>query len=477
MQKPFVLDSQFLSDNKKVIRERIIPWEGLSRANILTEDEANYIKILEKQSEDNRMSTILNQLTLYCNTLLNVLNKLEVNSRDDVVKNLLVLINDLLIELPNQEFGNELIKLYDVDNSLPFEPFLKHLSSNDMIIKCLSLYNLSMLLVKGNRQKLTINKEIVIKIFDTLCGGNFVGNSKEFNYQYLSIQLLQEIIIEKPFKTIFQTHGLINNFKPLNQIINNGVKNNTLLSNSNLQLIYNTLLTIWLLSFNGKTNKVLVHNYPILVGNLLIISKDSIKLKIIRLAVSILKNFIGVDCGSQSEQFKIIKLLLFNDGLNIISNLRERKFSSNGSDEELSIDVNFVFDSLNDVVKNKLTSLDEYLTELENPNLISWSSPTHKSLEFWLENCEKFSDLNFKLVKRMVEILSTCDNNVIKIILLNDLQHLINNLKQPLITFINTTNNGEYKFLIMNLLDNNDGDNELKFQALKTTQLLVGHNY
>ena len=126
-----------------------------------------------------------------------------------------------------------------------------------------------------------------------------------------------------------------------------------------------------------------------------------------------------------------------------------------------------------------MTSLDEYLTELENPNLLSWSSPTHKSSEFWLENCGKFKDSQFKLVKRIFEILASTEYELstTKVILLSDLQFLIKNLDQDLINFINSEKDGQYKLLIMNYLDNNKGDNELKYQALKTIQLLVGHNF
>ena len=62
-------------------------------------------------------------------------------------------------------------------------------------------------------------------------------------------------------------------------------------------------------------------------------------------------------------------------------------------------------------------------------------------------------------------------------VLLNDLQYLIKNLGQDLIHFINTENGGLYKVLIMSFLENNQGNNELRYEALKTIQLLVGHNF
>lgn len=388
----------------------------------------------------------------------------------------MVLINDLLIDLPNQEFIDSLLNLSKVDQSLPYNPFIKHLDHDDTLIKTFCAYNLTILLTKlsniNSNEK--IDKEILIKIFDILSSSEFIGNLQDLNYQSIGIQLLQELITVKYYKLIYQENNLVSNFKPINHLINILAKQP---NSSNLQLSYNTLLTTWILSFNANINKTLIHNYPNLIGNLLTISKDSIKLKIVRISVSILKNFISVTV-SNSEQFKTIKLILFHDGLNSIKILQQRKFASNGSDEELSNDLNYLSDNLNDIVKNKLTSLDEYLTELENPNLISWSSPTHTSNEFWSENSIKFKDSNFKLIKKIFEILySSSFPSISKIIILNDLQFLIKNIGQDLVNFINTEKNGDYKLLIMNLLENHNGDNELKYEALKTLQLLVGHNY
>ncbi|CAH6721650.1 V-type proton ATPase subunit H [[Candida] jaroonii] len=454
------VESQYLSDQKKIIRERIIPWEGLARANIINEDESNYIKILEKQSNENKLSTVSSQIKLYSNTLLNLLNKLDINSRDDVIKHLLVLINDLIINLP--EFSAQLNGLNDTDSFLPFEPFLKHLDNNDIIIKNLSLYNV-VLLINEFPHKEKLDSQIIVKIYSKILS---LIDSNDVNLKFLNIQILNKLIVNKTFKSIFIENLEFDN---INHLIE--TSNNESMNSNNLQLMYNTLLTIWILSFSAKFNKKIIVKYPQLIGNLLVISKNSIKLKIIRLSISILKNFITI-CDHEIDSFKFIKIILFNDGLNIITNLKSRKFSSNGSDEELTNDLNDVNDKLIDIVKNKLTSFDEYLTELENPKLLNWNSPTHKSNEFWLENCNNFKKDNYKLILKMFDILSNDSSNMGKIIILNDLQYLINNLGNELVSFINE--NKKFKLLIMEMLDNSS-DNELKYQSLKTIQLLVGH--
>lgn len=469
-----MIDSYHLADSKKLIREKIIPWEGLARAGVISNDQADLIKVLETQNAESKRKTVLSSQEMYAKTILNLLSKLDVNARDDVLKSVLVLINDLLVDPQAELFVEALLDLSKIDPSLPFVPFIKHLDNNDLFIQTLSLYNVTVLLSEAAKSSTDVDNEILIKLFDLLTSKTFIGNTQDANLQSIGVQLLQEFVINKKYRAVFQEHNLVSNFKSIADLIETLARQPNL---ANLQLLYNALMTTWILSFNASINKVLVHNYPHLVGNLLAISKDAMKLKVVRVAVSTLKNFVAVTV-SLGEQFSVLKLVLFHDGLNTIRTIQTRKFASNGSDEELSSDLTYLNDTLNEVVKSKLTSLDEYLVELENPNLLSFSSPTHKSSEFWQQNAGKFKDNNYAMVKKMLAVLSSEDESlttVSKVILLNDLQFLIKNLGSDLITFVSTEKDGQYKLLIMNFLEHNHGDNELKYEALKTIQYLVGH--
>lgn len=460
-----------MADSKKLIREKIIPWEGLARAGIITNDQSDLVKVLETQSGDSRRQTVLQSADVYSKTLLNLLNKLEVNSRDDVLKSVLVLLNDLLSDPELAHFSESLLLLSTIDSSLPYIPFIKHLDNNDQLIRTLSFFNVVILI---SASKEPVDTEIVIKLFDSVSSDSFIGNFLDPNTQLIGVQLLQQLVTNRIYRHSYFEHNLVSNFKSLNLLVEKLAK---LPNAHNLQLLYNALMAVWVLSFSSEINPVLVHNFPLLIGNLLTIAKDGIKLKVVRVAVATLRNFVGV-VGSSKEKFSVVKLVLFHDGLNIIKTIQTRKFASNGSDEELLNDLQYLADTLNEVVSNKLTSLDEFLVELENPNLLSWSSPTHKSSEFWQENAHEFKQNGYALVKKMLAILSLDEpelQGVAKVIILNDLQLLIKNLGSDLITFINTEKHGQYKLLIMGFLENNAGDNELKYEALRTIQYLVGH--
>ncbi|CAN3363797.1 V-type proton ATPase subunit H [Diutina catenulata] len=458
---PLTIDSGYLSDQKKIIRERIIPWEGLARSGAISESEASTIKQLEKSGA--AASGAGSELDNYTHTLVNVLNK--VGDKDDATKNVLVAISDLLA---TADFADSMLKLSSADADLPYAPFVQVLSSKDHVVQVLALYDLTVLLTRAAKTGGKPRESVVERAFEVL--RKLVGG-KDANTQFIAVQLIQELVIVKSFKKIYE-NDLIANYTPLNQLVAASAK-----SVAGLQLSYNVLVTTWVLSFSDSINKVLTHHFPDLIGSLLQIAKDSIKLKIVRISVAILRNFVEV-VASSAEQFKVIKLLMFHDALSTLKVLKERKFASNGSDEELSNDLTYLADKLDEVVSTKLTSLDEYLTELENPNLLSWTSPTHKSQDFWMDHAGKFKENSFKLVDKMFAILSDANlGTTPKVIVLNDIQYLIKNLGSDLITYINTAKGGRNKLLIMSFLDNNNGDNELKYEALKTIQMLVGHNY
>lgn len=471
-QSSLLVDSYDLSDSKKLIREKTIPWEGLARAGVITSEQADVIKVLESQNSDSKRKTVLASQDLYARLILNLLNKLEVNSRDDLLKNVLVLINDLAVDAQAQLFVDALLALNSVDSSLPYAPFVKHLGNNDLLIKTLSIYNTTVLLSKTKQT--VVDKEILIKIFDLLSSAAFIGHTQDSNLQLIGVQLLQELVVNKSYRAVYAEHNLVSNFKSVSQLINSLTKKPNA---SNLQLLYNTLLLVWVLSFSAPINKVLVHNFPNLIGNLLAISKDGIKLKVVRVAISTLKNFVTFTVNN-SAKFSIVKFIFFHDGMKVIKIVQSRKFASNGSDEELSNDLKGLNDILTEMVTNNFSSLKDYLVEIENPKLLSWTSPTHKSADFWQQNAGKFKDNNYALAKRMLAILSSDDaslSTVSKIIILNDLQQLIKVLGTEMISFVNSEKGGDYKLLIMTFLENSYGDNELKYEALRTIQYLVGH--
>lgn len=444
-----------MDDSRNAIRQRLIPWDGFVRSGLLSSDEASRLSELGKYVGNKNYDQIEENIDLYTTTALNVLSKI---TRDDIIKYLLNLIIELLHNLDG--FKDTLLKLKSVDASLPFQLFLVHLNSSDEEIKLLSVYNL-VVLYKDNQG----GKEGILKLYNILL--NDLINSSNANLQSIAIQCLAELLASKHHRTLFW----VNHTKYVPYLVN-------LLSNkkSSLQVQYLTLLSLWLLSFNSDISYELALNYQGLIKLLINIAKDSIKEKIVRLAVSILLNFIR---RNEIRRLKIIKIVLLNDGLPIINNLNDRKWA----DEELISDLSSIQEILNENFE-KLTSFDEYLIELDSGNL-SWSPP-HRSKEFWMNYNYKFKENNYRIFKQLINLLNKIlassanenltaeqekNNNKVLSVICNDICQIITYIPESLV-ILNKTGNAKSK--IMELMTSKDVN--LRYEALKTTQVLVSHS-
>ncbi|GMM37893.1 H(+)-transporting V1 sector ATPase subunit H [Saccharomycopsis crataegensis] len=458
---PFTIESQYLDDSRNAIRQRVIPWFALIKSGLLTNDEANRLEFLGRVTTEKDFGKIIPEIDLYTTTAFSLLSKI---TRDDIIKYLLNLILDLMTNL--KEFQESLLSLNDVDTSLPYQTFLNHLNSNDEDIKLLVINNLAVLYLL---KPITTNenKDGLLKLFDVLFSE--LINSSNLNLQNISVQVLSELLTIKNHRNIF---WLKNNkfIPPLINLLKN--------KKSSLQVQYLTLLSLWLLSFNDKISTELPMNYNNLIKILVNISKDSIKEKIVRLSISILVNFINGN-GYEQERIKVIKILLLNDSLSIIKNLNDRKWA----DQELIEDLAKMLEILNENYE-KLTSFDEYLLELDS-GVMTWSPP-HRSKEFWSNYASKFKDQNYKLFKQLIALLNKIitentnnknltndqEKNLNKIlsVICNDICQIITYVPEALAVLSKLDDS---KAKIMELMTSKDVN--LRYEALKTTQVLVAH--
>lgn len=457
---PFTIESQYLDDLRNAVRQRVVPWLVLVKSGLLTNDEASRLEFLGKAVASQDWSSIIPELDLYTETAFSLLGKIL---RDDVINYLLNLILDLLCALP--EFQESVLKLALIDAALPHQPLLSHLNLSNEESKLLVVYNLSVLYLLLPVKDL--QTEGLSRLFEVLFAD--LVNLSNTNLQNILVQFLSELLTVKGHRVVFWEK----NRKFIPPLIN-------LLKNkkSLLQVQYLTLLSLWLLSFNERISVELplVHNnlVKILVG----IAKDSIKEKIVRLAVLILLNFVG-GAGHASERVKIVKLLLLNDGLPIIKNLNNRKWA----DAELIEDLAKILEILNDNYE-KLTSFDEYLLELDS-GVLTWSPP-HRLKEFWENYGYKFKEHNYKLFKELIALMNKIlvdthensnitDNqertyNKILAVICNDICQIITYVPEALYV-LNKADGSKAK--IMGLMSSKDVN--LRYEALKTTQALVAH--
>lgn len=251
-------------------------------------------------------------------------------------------------------------------------------------------------------------------------------------------------------------------------------------SRTNLQLQYHTLLVFWLLSFETVPAKEMVTKFDF-VPIYFDIIKNSVKEKIIRLAVALLVN---ISCpqslalstsqansdkkpeltNQQKQQRRVaINSLLLNDGINMISTLCERKWA----DEELVADLTTLKQNLQEAF-DSMTTFDEYKNELESKKL-RWSPP-HKSEGFWKENAEEFKAHDWKVLKALVDIIkSKPDDSTVNAVAASDINHIFSLFPEA----VKVVERIGGKVCIMELMA--DPSEEVRYEALKATQTLISN--
>jgi len=180
-------------------------------------------------------------------------------------------------------------------------------------------------------------------------------------------------------------------------------------SSSTVQLLYQTLFALWSLSYSKEAALEMTNSKVGLIAKLVEIIKGSQKEKVIRVALSTLRNLQGV--GKSND------MMVVNGLMPVLEVLLVRKFA----DEDIPEDIDFLHHSLQSNLLG-LTSWDVYKTELESGQL-EWS-PSHKSEHFWKDNHKAFEAHDCAAIKQLVALLSSEDPKVLAIVC-SDISELI----------------------------------------------------
>lgn len=450
VENKFVIDSPYFLALTKPLSSRSI---HLDNGSNLQDEEVEMLKELETQSIDDKLASISANLGLYLSRFIGILNK---SSSPEIVGKVLDYILKFYIDSDNgEDLTKALIDLNKIDKSLPFSSLSRHLKSTSEVVQLQSSYLLTVLIL--TQPELLSDDVVAIELFDLI---DKLFKTSDLNLTTFASQLLVKLLSIKQNRELYwsmQSKYVSTVYHLLTQT-------------PDLQLRYNLLLLIWLLTFNEKVAIKLPELFKDIVFNYLNFAKDSIKEKIARLSIATLLNFVKV-----SKNESIIKLFLYERATDIFTKLNERKWA----DEDLKEDITQILEILNDAIVN-LTTFDEYEMELSKKKF-NWSPP-HKSEEFWIDNIDKFKQNNFKVFKQLIQILDTPTDSMSsedlkqhqlnQTIICHDLGMIVKHLPET-IKFLEK--NSTLKYTIMNLMNSTNSD--VKYEALKTTQILVSYSF
>ncbi|KAI4339303.1 hypothetical protein MLD38_024263 [Melastoma candidum] len=160
-----------------------------------------------------------------------------------------------------------------------------------------------------------------------------------------------------------------------------------------IQLLYETCLCIWLLSYFEPATEFLATSKTL--PRLVEVVKSSTKEKVVRLVVLTLRNLLPK--GSFGAQ-------MIDVGLpQIVQSLKAQAWS----DEDLLEALDELEEGLIENIK-KLSSFDIYKQEVLLGQL-DWS-PMHKDPHFWRENITCFEENDFQILKVLITILDTSND-------------------------------------------------------------------
>ncbi|PRP84683.1 hypothetical protein PROFUN_07933 [Planoprotostelium fungivorum] len=366
-----------LRQTEEKVMGQTIPWEGYQRANLITDKEQELIKNYDKKSPEARVGIFQKEGDVYAELFLNLLVKIN---KAETLKYLLTLIEQIFRDYP-PAIQHFLRLSTETNSTYPYEPALRILSRSggDWYTNAKASFILASLMGKSNH----VDADS-IKTFCNWLRDNLKKNDeKEVNN---AVAASMKFLNNEKYRSIFAAEDTLASLSSL-------LKTKT----KNMQLLYQVIFCLWLLSFNPKV--ALQISETKLVPNLVEIFRLSLNFreKVTRVAVATLKNLL--DVGNNNEQmitYGIVKPL-------------ENATAKNWADEDIKADLAVINQRLEKDIAH-LSGFDFYKQEVMSGNL-SWST-VHKSEKFWRENAHHLEENQHHLLLVLKELLSSSNPTV-----------------------------------------------------------------
>ncbi|KAI8967525.1 armadillo-type protein [Mycotypha africana] len=429
---PLVLvRNPYLEKKANIVRQKPILWEGYERASLLTHEQVELIKAIDKKSESVIQQAMNEKGQTYASLILYLLQNL---SRPDTIQYICLLTDHILtFNENNARYFHETSK---EDASLPFAPFMKLLDSEEEFMS-LEASKVLTILACSAPSPTTVDLSPLFKWITTKLTGsiNDVVN--------LVIQELESILRVNAYRlSVWNTPNAIK------ELVHRLFLNK---SASTPQIQYQIIFCLWLLTFEKDIAAQINEKYDI-IPLLVEIAKSAVKEKVIRVSIATLRNLVEKAPAQNLAAMLVAKLLPFTE------NLSTRKWS----DPDILEDIVFVKERLQEDFQS-LTTFEQYASEIETGKL-EWSPP-HKSDLFWKENAHKLEENGYQLLKSIARLLSTSNSPLVLSVAASDVGYYV---KYATKGGKNLLQDIGAKQRIMELMTHED--QEVRYQALLAVQ-------
>lgn len=364
--------------SKAKILQQAIPWDGYQRADLLTADQYALIQRFDKRPESDRLAVINGEGKALAQLFLALLQNIN---NPGTLQYVLSMLDDVFNAVPN--FVHELLALgassghhHKHQEHIPYQPFLKLLSHKEPEFGFIKLHAAKVLCRFFRAHDNHARPEEV---------NHLVGWIMELLRERAPVDVrvglaaLAELLRSQDKRIQFhQSNGM----NLLCQLLDR--------YSDSFQLQYETIMCMWLLSYNEEVADTLADTG--VIKRVVTALKNSTKEKIIRICLATLANL--ANHGDNTES------MIDHGIVRTLQSLNNKKWG----DEDIISDLEKLTASVSTAMNN-MSSWQRYTKELQSRNL-EWS-PVHKNERFWRENVEKFQDQSAACLKILHECLSS----------------------------------------------------------------------
>eukprot|EP00252_Welwitschia_mirabilis_P022949 TRINITY_DN636_c0_g2_i1.p1 TRINITY_DN636_c0_g2~~TRINITY_DN636_c0_g2_i1.p1 ORF type:complete len:454 (-),score=90.49 TRINITY_DN636_c0_g2_i1:226-1587(-) len=431
------------------VLKRDIPWEAYMTTKSISSTSLQLLRRYDHRPENVQASLLDEDGPAYVRVFVSILRDIM---KEETVEYVLALIDEMLTANPKRArlFHDESLTSEDV-----YQTFLRLLSRGNWFIQEKSCKILTLIVsakkvpyernvssgdqASGSKQVQGTTGDVLRGLVEWLCNQLRRPSHPTCGIS-TAISSLATLLRDPQGRSLFVKADGVKFLIPLLSPAS---------AQQNVQLLYETTLCAWLLSFNESAVHALAAHRTL--PSLLEVLKSSIKEKVVRVCVLTLKNLLS-DEALASEMVEL--------GLPfIVQSLKSQTWS----DEDLVEALNYLDEGLKNSIR-VLSSFDKYKQEVLRVNL-DWS-PMHKDVTFWRENVNKFEDNNFQILNILLTILDGSNDPRTLAVACHDIAQFIQ--FHPAGRGIVIDRQGKYK--IMKLMDHES--TEVRKNALICVQKL-----
>ena len=401
-----------------------IPWDEYVRARaFLTHEEVNVLRRTEEASLDIALGD-----QAMSRRLVEVLQKV-VNLINDAAAQQYALtrIDDILSGKCDLEGGAEAtgrkelarraLLFQDADGVVETPGFLRVLRSEGLDVYCkgAAANSLARLLVAAPA---TPMEPLVAWICDALAASPGGGGGRAAETTEAAVRCLTILLRRNEARRVFAQHGGVGYLtKLLKGAKGGGGGGGGASSSANAQLLYELTFSLWTLSFDEAARPLFLAAgaVPALADQVTAAPRE----KVVRVSLAALRNLCGEPdedpaggggSGGGDGVAAAVTAVLIGCGLpKTLSNLKDRAWA----DPDVAGDVEAVYDL---VMANyrELSTFERWATEVTTKQL-KWGSKLVHCEKFWRENCKELEKHDFALLKALIGLLDSMENEVVAV--------------------------------------------------------------